>query len=215
MYRDDQEAARQRAEAATREAERLRVENQQMRYAMVQQQPMMPMYAAMPPAFVYQNLDVRMLPLPERARLAQHQLKPFPVAAVAILNIITLGLFGLIHFGLMHDRLPRAAANDPSSGKAIGFAFIPYYNFYWVFFSGLRLTDRLSLQLQLRGLPDRGPRGMVMAACIFSVIPYVNFLIGFPIIWTIAACMLQSTVNKVAALPPNSWDPTTYPGYPQ
>jgi hypothetical protein len=212
MYRDDQDAARLRADAATREAERLRQENYQMRHAIVAQQPVMPTYVAMPADMIYKHADIRMLPLQERARLAQHRLTPFPVAATMILNFITLGLFGIIHFGSMHDRLPQAAANDPSSGKSIGFTFIPYFNLYWVFFNCLRLTDRLTLQFRLRGLPMTGPRGMVMATCILGVIPYVNILIAFPIMWTIAVGMLQSTVNKVAALPPNSWDPTTYPG---
>ena len=76
----------------------------------------------------------------------------------------------------------------------------------------MRFTDRLTLQMRLRGLPMTGPRGMVMATCVMSVIPYINILIAFPIMWTITVGLLQSSVNRVAALPPNSWDPTTYPG---
>ena len=59
-------------------------------------------------------------------------------------------------------------------------------------------------------MPDRAPRGMMLTACIFGVIPYVNFLIGLPIMWTIAVCMLQSSVNRVARLGPTSWDANTY-----
>ena len=95
--------------------------------------------------------------LAERARLAAHSLRPFPVWLVGVLNLITFGLFPFIHFGLMHDKLPKAASNDPSAGKAIGFQFIPYYNLYWIFFQSLRLCDRLTLQLKLRGRQDRAP----------------------------------------------------------
>jgi hypothetical protein len=102
----------------------------------------------------------------------------------------------------MHDKLPRAAANDPSAGKAIGFQFIPYFNLYWVFFSSLRLCDRLTLQLKLRGLQDRAPRGLLLATCIVSVIPYIGWFIAGPIMWTIAVCLLQSTLN------PADWDAT-------
>jgi hypothetical protein len=114
---------------------------------------------------------------------------------------------------MQHDRMPRAAHNDPSAAKAIGFQFIPYYNLYWTFFNALRLCDRLTLQLKLRGLRERAPRGMVLAACILTVIPYVN-MIAIPILWTIAACMLQSTVNRVASLSPMAWDATVGPATP-
>lgn len=204
MYRDDQDALLQRADAATREADRLRDENQRMRQA-VASAGRHPIAAVQPPNLVYQ-MDTRQLPLEERAALAQHALTPFPVWLVGVLNVLTFGLFPLIHFGLMHDRLPHASHNDPSAGKAIGFSFIPYFNLYWVFFNSLRLADRVSLQFKLRDLPDRAPRDVMLAASVLTVIPYVNILIGLPILWTIATCMLQSKVNKLAELGPDSWD---------
>ncbi|HET9623884.1 MAG TPA: hypothetical protein VFP84_21075 [Kofleriaceae bacterium] len=207
-----------RLEGVEREAERLRRENDAMRAAVGGVHPpgMMGSTFALPPGAVYRLNDVYGLPLEERARLAQHTVRPFPVWAVGVLNVITFGLFPLIHFSLHHDRLPRATQNDPSAGRAIGFSFIPYYNLYWCFFNALRLCDRLSLQLQLRGQRERAPRGLVLAACIVSVIPYLN-LVLMPILWTIAGCMLQATINRVAALSPSDWDATVpgmQPGMP-
>jgi hypothetical protein len=206
MYRDDQEALQSRLDGATREAERLRKENAAMRETVGRLGSPGRAQLALPLNAVY-TMDIRVLPLEERARLADHRIKRFPVWLVGVLNVLTFGLFPVIHFGRLHDRLPRAQSNDPSSSKAIGFQFIPYYNLYWIFFSALRLCDRLSLQLKLRGLPKRAPRGLVLTACIFSVIPYVN-LITLPILWTIAACRLQSTVNRIAELSPAQWDAT-------
>jgi hypothetical protein len=214
MYREDSEALLQRADASTKEAEQLRRENAAIRAAMGGQAVVHvpPTYLALTPQVMYSpSFDVRSIPMSERARLANHSVKDFPVWAIAILNVVTFGLYPLIHFGLLHDRLPRAVHNDPSAGKAIGFQFIPYYNLYWIFFSALRLCDRLSLQLQLRGQAPRAPRGLVLAACVCSVIPYFNLLIGIPIMWTIAVCFLQSTVNTVAALPQNQWDASVHP----
>jgi hypothetical protein len=231
-YRDDSDAARARADAATAEAERLKRENDAMRRAMAQPPPqayppqgypMMPyapgymMQAEYPAEMLYKG-DVRALPIPERARLAQHQIRPFSVFGAIVLHYITFGLFSWIHFSVMHDKLPKAATNDPSAGKAIGFSFIPYFNLYWVFFNALRLTDRLSLQFKLRGLADRAPKGMATAACIVGIIPYIGWAIGYLITWPILVGMLQSSVNKVAALPPTSFDATPQPqfaGYPQ
>lgn len=209
MYQDDREAWFQRADDATREADKLRRENEAMRNAMAVQPYAPPTYAVLPPAVVYPNLDIRTLPLPERARLANHGMRRFPVAATVILNILTFGLFGLIHFGRMHDRLPLAASNDPSAAKSIGFQFIPYYNLYWVFFNSLRLCDRVDLQLKLRNRRRRAPRAMTLATCVFTVIPYIN-LLAILLLWPIVAGMLQAAVNEVAELPPGEWDPTQY-----
>ena len=205
MYRDDKEALQARADSATREADLLRRENDAMRRAVAAKPAYIPTLA-LRPELVYAQLNLRTLPLPERARLANHTLTPFPVWAVGILNLVTLGLFSLIHFGLVHDRLPRAASDDPSASKAIGCQFIPFYNYYWIFFNALRLSDRITLQFRLRGMTTTAPRGLLLAACVVTVIPYVGLLIGIPIVWTIAACMLQSSINQAAALSPNDWD---------
>lgn len=213
MYRDDREALQARADSATREAEQLQQENAAMRQAVIRMQAGSARTATeLEPYMVYQLLDLRTVPLEERARLAAHAVRRFPVWLVGLLNVLTLGLFPLIHFGLLHDRLPRAANNDPSAGKAIGFQFIPYYNLYWIFFSALRLCDRLTLQFRLRRVASAAPRGIVLAACICTVIPYVNLFIGIPILWTIAACMLQASVNRVADLDPTQWDASTLDG---
>ncbi len=209
MYRDDKDALLARADATAKEAEDLRRENQAMRLAIGQAVAVSPhpYYALPPPHVVYGPMaDPRVLAMSERARLADHSVERFPVWAIAVLHIVTLGLFPLIHFGLLHDRLPRAVHNDPSAGKAIGFQFIPYFNLYWVFFSALRLCDRLNLQFRLRGQETGAPRSLALATCITSVIPYVNIVIGFPIMWTITVCRLQAAVNRVAALPRTAWD---------
>ena len=41
---------------------------------------------------------------------------------------------------------------------------------------------------------------MMLACSIVGVIPYINILIGFPIIWTIGVCLLQSSVNELAEM---------------
>lgn len=185
----------------SREADELRRENEAMRLAVSNKQAIQ---LVMPNSSIY-RADMRLQPFSERARLAAHSMRTFPVWAVGVLNVATFGLFPLIHFGLMHNRLPQAANNDPSSGKAIGFQFIPYFGLYWMFFSSLRLADRLNLQLKLRNRHERAPKGLLIAACVTCVIPYFA-LVAIPTIWTIAVCLLQSTANKVARLAPGDWD---------
>lgn len=214
MYRDDQAAAVVRAESATREADQLRRENEAMRSALVHQPPASPTFRVLAPAMIYPHLDTRVLPLAERARLAHHSLQRFPVAVSVLLHFLTFGIFNFIHLSLNHGRMPAASSDDPSAGKAIGFQFIPVYNYYWLFFNPLRLCDRLDLQFKLRGLPTRAPRAMVMTACVMTIIPWIGQLLAWLVFWPIASGMLQSAVNKAAALPPTQFDVTLLPAVP-
>ncbi len=127
---------------------------------------------------------------------AMHTLASFSGGVVVLLHFVTLGIFTFIWFNLMHGRMPKTRHDDPSAGKAIGFLFIPFYNLYWVFFTYLRLIDRVNQQRVARGLPGT-LRGFTMAVCILSVIPYVNY-VNFLIIWPIWAGLMQGSVNELA-----------------
>src|ERR1044071_7711739 len=92
-----------------------------------------------------------------------HTLTSFPVALVVIFHLLTFGLFSLIHFHLMNDRMPKVRPDDPSAGKAIGFFFIPLFNLYWIFFANIRLVDRIDEQRLMVGLRASGLRGFAIA----------------------------------------------------
>ncbi|GAB4567825.1 MAG: hypothetical protein Tsb0020_20680 [Haliangiales bacterium] len=204
MYRDDQNAMHHRMQVQDKKLSDLEQQNEAMKVQLAHQQQVQ-LTAAQYPAYNPYLLPLEHIDPALRPGLAFHQLTKFPVWAVGVLNVLTLGLFPLIHFGLMNDKLPRGISNDPSAGKAIGFSFIPYFNMYWVFFSSLRLADRINLQFRLRGKPEKAPKSMMIACSVLSVIPYLNILIGLPIMWTIGSCMLQSAVNEAAELDPHEW----------
>jgi hypothetical protein len=190
MYRDDHNAMVLRLEQLSKEHEAtqaLRDEIIQLRRA-VSMQPRGNPYLGMTP-----------IGPGEKLALGSHTLEPFPVWAVGLLHLFTLGLFSLIWFGIQQGRLPRAAYNDPSTGEAIGFSFIPFFNLYWCFFSPLRFCDRLTLQYRLRGKSDEGPKGVTLAAAIVGVIPYLGIL-ALPTLWLIAACLMQNDVNRICDL---------------
>jgi serine/threonine protein kinase len=125
----------------------------------------------------------------------QHRLAEFPVAAVVVLQIITGGLFGLIYWNLMHDKLPKNRHDDPSGGKALGFCFIPFFNLYWIFFTVLRLVDRINEQRVCRGLKPVS-KGFFVICCIVTVIPYGYMFIGW-VVWPIAWGILEANVNEL------------------
>ena len=111
-------------------------------------------------------------------------------------------------------------SDDPSAGKAIGFCFIPFFNLYWIFFTVRRLCLRIDEQRDLYGLPASNLTGIATTACIFQVIPYLNALIGYTIMWPIFIGLMQSSVNGLvktsATTVPRARLPTlpTAPGMP-
>jgi hypothetical protein len=210
MYRDDEDALRHRLAVLDREAATLERDNEAMRKELLARRSGgAPVFR---PDRIYEG-DLRQLSPGERVALSAHQVTSFPVWAAALLHFFTFGLFSLIHFGQLHDRLPKATSTDPSAGKAIGYSFIPYFNFYWVFFNSMRLCERLNLQFALRGERPIAPRGLMLACSILTVIPYINLIIGIPLLWTLGVCFLQSAVNRVAELGPLS-ESALAPGLP-
>ncbi|MSP56700.1 MAG: hypothetical protein EXR69_14030 [Myxococcales bacterium] len=198
MFRDDRNAMVHQVDSLSREADKLRMENQAMREQLLAAQR-----GTSQPVFNVYQIDASYLAPGDRTALSHHSVQPFPVWAAGLLHFVTFGIFSAVHFNLIHDRLPKAMHNDPAGAKAVGFSFIPFFNcWYWSFFSSMRLADRLNLQFRLRGERPRAPKGLVLASSILSVHPYFFLLIGWPILWTIAVCMLQSAVNRVAAMEP-------------
>jgi hypothetical protein len=121
----------------------------------------------------------------------------FPVVAVVLLHLLTFGIFSVVWFNLMHDKMPQIRPNDPSAAKGVGFCFIPYFHFYWVCFTLIRLEDRIEEQRVARGLPPARMKGFVTTSSVLFVIPYVNFFC-IPIMGSILAGRLQSRANELA-----------------
>jgi hypothetical protein len=197
MFRSDRDALAQEVDELRQERARLQTQNDTMRDDLLSRRQQPP--PARSPGSVYKQPTSQISP-GERVALLSHSVERFPVWLAVVLHFLTFGIFSLVHFCNLHDRLPKAEQDDPSAGKAIGFSFIPYFNFYWIVFNTLRLADRINLQFRLRGLPDGVPRGLAMAASVLSVVPYINFL-GAIFLWPIAIAYFQRAANELAALP--------------
>jgi len=127
-----------------------------------------------------------------------HRLTTFPVVLAILLHYMTFGLFTMIWLNLMHGRMCRVRADDPSAARAIGFCFIPFFNLYWIFFTYNRLCLRIDEQRGLYGLPASNLGGLAVTACILQIIPYLNFLIGYTIIAPIFIGTMQASINQLA-----------------
>lgn len=133
----------------------------------------------------------------EYERYKHHELTRFPVWLVIVLHYLTLGIFTLIYQGLKLSKLPMVRENDFRAGKGIGFCFIPFYNYYWIFRFVNAISDRLNFQFRLRGQRPPVPRGLGIAACILWVIPFYTAIITWLFLMPILSGYMQSAANRL------------------
>lgn len=168
----------------------------------VVQPPVQPAAPVVPVRLVTPNvygehMDLAHLLTPEQSeQCKQHTLTRFPTWLVVVLHYLTFGIFTTVYQGLKLSRLPLVTERDFSAGKGIGFLFIPFYNYYWVFRFVLAITDRLNFQFRLRGQRPPVSRGLALASCIVLVIPYVG-LITWLILMPIVAGQWQVATNRL------------------
>jgi len=142
------------------------------------------------------RFDLSDLAPEQKDAFMQHRIDyAFSVDALLLLHFVTLGLFSLIYFGLMHSRLPMIKYDDFRAKRAIGFSFIPFFNLYWIFRFWLRLVDRLGLQTRFRGFRLAIPESLMRATIIVSLIPVAWFaaLIMYPV----CIAQIQSSCNEL------------------
>jgi len=106
------------------------------------------------------------------------------VASAVLFYIILYRSWGLIQDGY--------ARTTP--GKAVGYCFIPFYNFYWIFEAIPGLVKDMNNFIARRNLPiQRMDPGLATAYCILSlvsVIPYVGYVTA------VAAFIIQIVLLK-------------------
>ncbi len=122
----------------------------------------------------------------------------FSTGVGILLHFLTLGIFTTIYCGLKHSKLPKVKSDDFSGGKAIGFLFIPFFNFYWLFVFWRRLAMRINFQFRLRNEQPPISLGLATTVCILAFVPYLGVAINYLILIPILFSQIQSASNKLA-----------------
>lgn len=103
---------------------------------------------------------------------------------LGVLHVLVLGVSaaGLITWAIFHYHLWRLLPTqfaETTPGKAVGFLFIPFFNFYWVFRSFLGVNRGLNRLAEVHNLPQpRANVGLATAAAVFFVVSGAFGLVG-------------------------------------
>jgi hypothetical protein len=156
--------------------------------------------AAQVPQLRQAGLPPAPLPAPEAARPpVRHELPWAPAWLVVALHYLTLGVFSVVWFALMHGRMPRIRGDDPSAARAVGFLLIPVFNVYWLFFVHLRLCERLNDLRVQRGLMPNVPEPLAIFMCVLAVVPplgALSWLIVAPVFYGIAQAKVNELIER-------------------
>jgi hypothetical protein len=138
----------------------------------------------------------------------------FPLSFIFI-GIIPLIASVVLYFILLYRFWDAIKDGNPrtSPGQAVGFMFIPFFNFYWMFVAIHGLAQDLNKYTQGRGIPaPKAEEGMALALCILSIVnivPYLNFITGIAtlilgiIVWNnFKNVVIEIYKYKKAAYPP-------------
>lgn len=96
----------------------------------------------------------------------------------------------------------QAITDRSTPGRAVGFLFIPFFNFYWQFVAYLHLARAMNTRLAQIGAPRklRIGDGLVIAACILTILSFVLFAFAWAtsLAFGICACILAVQYKNAA-----------------
>ena len=86
---------------------------------------------------------------------------------------------GLVSLYMLHYQLWKLIPVDiarSTPGKAVGFCFIPFYNFYWYFIAWKGLGEDMTKTLQRHGIQHQINEALGLTVCILAISCFIPFL---------------------------------------
>jgi len=116
--------------------------------------------------------------------------------------VSTLGSFAGLIFGFMLlYRLWKLMPNDiarTTPGKAVGFCFIPLFNFYWWFVAYLGLCKDMNKTLQRRRIQYRVNEGLGLIYCILAICSNIlSWFSGVALVLTVIGSLFAIAVGVI------------------
>ena len=123
-----------------------------------------------------------------------------PLKNLQWLHYLTLGLSTTFWYGMQYSKLPKIQDDDFDSIKAIGFAFIPIFNIFWLFIFWDKFLKRINFQLKIRGEEEIKQNLKYLGNNITLMIPIFTIASVIPILGIATALLnyfiLMPTILK-------------------
>jgi len=129
----------------------------------------------------------------------------FPGALLIVLGALA-AIFATVVMCIIVYRMWKAIQDGyarTTPGKAVGFLFIPFFNFYWIFQAYWGFSKDYNAYIERHSIAtDRLPEGLFLAYAILSLsgmVPYIGMLVGIAsfIIFIILVVKICDAVNAL------------------
>lgn len=129
------------------------------------------------------------------------------IGILLALFCIAADIFGLVMVYILLYRAWESIQDGnarTTPGKAVGFSFIPFYNFYWIFQAWYGFAQDYNSYIERHAVTaSKLDKGLFLTYCILGVcsaIPYLGYLAILPLI-VIFIILVNAIINAVNALP--------------
>lgn len=118
-----------------------------------------------------------------------------------VVGVVAASVYWHVFLYKMWDQA-QAITDRATPGRAVGFLFIPFFNFYWQFVAYLHLARAMNTRLAQMGAPRkmRIGDGLVIAACVLTILSFllVAFAWASSLAFGICACILAVQYKNAA-----------------
>jgi ribosomal protein L40E len=136
---------------------------------------------------------------------SQTGIKVVSPANAVIFTIITLGIYQVFWLYRVFKELHDRGSTETTPGKAVGFLFIPFFNFVWLFIVWKRLGDSIAHEYTNAAIPVPAT-GLVWLAPVANLFGFAaNFAPPLAVIQLILLPIVignaQAWMNRLVAMP--------------
>jgi len=141
------------------------------------------------PALIFNALLIPVIIAMDIAGAAQ---SPEAVIVIFLITVLPITVPAVVLSCIVHYKCWKAVPKEiarTTPGKAIGFLFIPFFNFYWAFVSYMGLAEDLNCAKGGKNYRSLGITIAILFICSWTLtwMPFVSTLIEIPsfILWVI------------------------------
>lgn len=106
-------------------------------------------------------------------------------------------LYRVWKFAIVESRRHNLKPSVDTPGKAVGFLFIPFFNFYWIFKAYGSLPKDLNAIARAKNINAAISEGLgisLAVICLLSIIPFIGYILGL-VVLILAPIFISSSIS--------------------